>query len=228
LTGGSAVDAVVKTDQAKLSAGGRARVELRPEASGCVTVLHRREDQEDRSANWHESASGGCRGDGQHAFDTTGPVSLAADVTNPDISDAEVAAVVKGFAAPAVSAPVTVKAGGAGKFSVTPAMIGESITFQPKNGTLAPVLDPNALIKNAAAAVKKVELTKPRDATVRLVKGKPKVIPAVDGTTAAATNLARAVEPVLIKSGNDHAGRCITGAKAAFSTADAKKLGSST
>ena len=118
------------------------------------------------------------------------------------------------------------KAGGAGKFSVTPTMIGESITFQPKNGTLAPVLDPKALIKNAAAGVRKVELTKPRDATVRLVKGKPKVIPAVDGTTVAAIDLAKAVEPVLIKSGNDRTVSVrLTGAKAAFSTADAKKLG---
>ena len=228
LTGGSAVDAIVQTDQAKLAA--------------VVATLATTFDQKpvDASLSFagakikktaahpglslrREAAEASIR----HAFLTTsGPVALAADVSDPDITDAEVAAVVKGFAAPAVSAPVTVKAAGAGKFSVTPAMIGESITFQRKNGTLAPVLDPKALIKNAADAVKKVELTKPRDATVRLVNGKPKVIPSVDGTKVAATDLAKAVEPVLTKSGNDRTASVqLTGAKAAFSTADAKKLG---
>jgi vancomycin resistance protein YoaR len=228
LTGGSAVNAVVQTDQAKLTAA----------IAGLATTF----DQKPKDASLSYAGAKIKKGAAQvglslrreaaeasirHAFlSTTDPVALAADVTEPDITDAEVAAVVKGFAAPAVSAPVKVKAGGAGKFSVTPTMIGESITFQPKNGTLAPVLDPKALIKNAAEAVKKVELTKPRDATVRLVKGKPKVIPAVDGTTVAATDLAKAVEPVLIKSGNDRTASVrLTGAKASFSTADAKKLG---
>jgi vancomycin resistance protein YoaR len=228
LTGGSAVNAVVRTDQAKLSAtvaGLATTFDQKPEnasLSYAGAKIKKTAAQTGLSLR-REAAETSI----QHAFlTTTGPVSLAADVTQPDITDAEVAAVVKGFAAPAVSGPVTVKAGGAGKFVVTPAMIGESITFQPENGTLAPVLDPKALIKNAAKAVKKVELTKPRDATVRLVKGKPKVIPAVDGTTVAAADLAKAVEPVLIKSGDDRTASVqLTGDKAEFSTADAKKLG---
>ena len=66
----------------------------------------------------------------------------------------------------------------------------------------------------------------PRDATVRLVKGKPKVIPAVNGTTVEADDLKKAVEPVLIKpAGERTVSAQLTGAKATFSTADAKKLG---
>ena len=45
-----------------------------------------------------------------------------------------------------------------------------------------PDLDEKKLRCNADPAVKKVELTEPKNATVRLVNGKPKVIPAVNGT----------------------------------------------
>ena len=227
LTGGSAVDAVVQTDHAKLSAAVASLATTFDQKPADASLSYAGAKIKKTAAQTglslrREAAEASIR---EAFLATTGPVSLAADVTDPDITDAEVAAVVKGFAALAVSEPVTVKAGGAGKFSVTPTMIGESITFQPKNGTLAPVLNPKALIKNAADAVKKVELTKPRDATVRLVKGKPKVIPAVDGTVVAAADLAKAVEPVLIKSGNDRTASVqLTGAKATFSTADAKKL----
>jgi vancomycin resistance protein YoaR len=227
LTGGSAVEAVVKTDQAKLSAA----------VAGLATTFDRKPADATLSYDGAKinktAAQSGLTLRRQaaelairHAFlTTTDPVALAADISVPEVTDKEVAAVVKSFAAPAVSAPVTVKAGGAGKFSVTPSMIGKSITFQPKDGTLAPVLDPKALIKNAADAVKSVELTKPRDATVRLVNGKPKVIPAVDGTKVTAADLAKAVEPALTKSGADRTVSVrLSGAKAAFTTAEAKKL----
>ena len=130
------------------------------------------------------------------------------------------------FAKPAVSAPIKVKISGAGSFEVSPKMLAGSISFVPQDGTLVPVLDEKKLRRNAGPAIKKVELVEPRNATVRLVNGKPKVIAAVNGTTVAADNLKKAVEPVLIKPAAERRVSVqLTGAKAAFSTADAKKLG---
>ncbi len=153
-------------------------------------------------------------------------VPLPADVVQPEITDEEAEQVADNYAEPAVSAPVKVKAGGAGTFKVSPAMIAAALTFAPENGTLAPNLDAAKLRDSADAAVKTVELTEPKDATVRLVNGKPKVIAAVNGTEVAAEELKKAVEPALTESGS---GRTVSvelsGAKAKFSTADAKKLG---
>ena len=78
-------------------------------------------------------------------------------------------------------------------------MLAESISFRPRDGTWCLYSEKKKLRRNADPAIKKVELTEPKNATVRLVNGKPKVIPAVNGTTIAADNLKKAVEPVLIK-----------------------------
>jgi vancomycin resistance protein YoaR len=154
------------------------------------------------------------------------PVELPTAVTEPTISDDEAARVAQSFARPAVSDPIKVTAGSEGSFTISPEMIARAITFAAQDGTLVPDLDGKKLLSNAAPAVKEVELTEPRDATVRLVNGKPKVIPAVNGTEVAAADLKNAVEPALTKSGR---GRTVavelSGAKAEFSTAEAEKLG---
>jgi vancomycin resistance protein YoaR len=154
------------------------------------------------------------------------PVDLPAEVTEPEITTAEVAELATTYAKPAVSAPVKVRAGAAGSFEVTPTMIGKSITFVAADGTLKPQLDADRLRKVADDAVSEVELKKPKNATVKLVDGKPEVVPAVNGTTVTAASLAATVEPLLSKTGKERTGDVeLTGAKASFSTADAEKLG---
>ena len=155
-----------------------------------------------------------------------GPIELPAEVTPPEVTTAEAEQVRDDYAEPAVSAPVTVKAGAAGEFRITPAMIAKALSFRAEGGTLKPSLDADALRTAAEDAVDDVELSKPRNATVRLSGGKPKVVPAVNGTTVSAKSLAAAVEPVLTKKGKDRAADVeLTGAKAKFTTADANKLG---
>ena len=228
LTGGSAIDAVVTTDQGKLSAAVEklaGTVDRKPVNASLAYrgAAIRTIDGETGVAVRRGAAATAISGAFLH---TVGPIALPTDVSDPEITTTEVQTVVREFAKPAVSGPVHVSAGAAGEFVVTPTMIGNSISFQPKGGTLSPVLDPEKLLTNAASAVRKVELTKPRDAAVRIVKGKPKVIPAVDGTAVAAADLAKAVEPVLTKSGEGRKGSVhLAGAKATFSTEDARKLG---
>jgi vancomycin resistance protein YoaR len=132
----------------------------------------------------------------------------------------------KNVAEPAVAAPIKVKAGAAGTFTISPVMLAKSLSFAAENSTLAAKLDGIALRRNAEAAVKTVELTKPKDATVRLVNGRPKVIAAVNGTGIKAADLKKAVEPALTETGSGRTVQVeLSGAKAKFSTEDARRLG---
>jgi vancomycin resistance protein YoaR len=228
LTGGSSTDAVIVVDQSKLT---KATANLaakwdRKAADGKLrysgATIKRTPARTGFTLNRDEAATA-IRG----AFlVATTPVTLPAAIHEPKITTDEVDKVVEEFAEPAVSAPIKVKAGSAGTFSVSPTMIGNSITFGPKDGTLAPKLDPKALLKNAASAIDTVNIAKPKNATVRLVNGRPKVIPAVNGTKVTAEELAKVVEPALTKSGE---GRTVsiklTKAKAKFTTQDARNLG---
>ena len=229
LTGGSDTDPVVATDQQKLTAA--------------VTALATDLDRKPKNAKLALDGAKVVQAKGQDGVvvnqekapgvieaaylgPSTGAVELPAAITEPDVTTAEVAQVAKSYAKPAVSGPVIVKAGAAGSFTLTPAMIGNSIDVVAADGTVKAQLNSKKLHSEAAPALSKVELKKPRDATVRLVKGKPKVIPAVNGTAVKAADLAAAVEPVLTKTGKDRRAQVeLTGAQAAFSTADAEKLG---
>ncbi len=154
-----------------------------------------------------------------------GAVALKADLTPAAVTTAEAKRVAADFARPAVSGPVTVDAGRR-SFEVTPKMIARSVVFAAADGTLTGRLDPDKLRDSADAAASEVELTKPRDATVRLRAGKPVVVPAVDGTTILADDLAAAVTPALTKTGRERQVEVkLAGRKAAFSTADAERLG---
>ena len=132
----------------------------------------------------------------------TAPVELPAEVVEPEVTDDEADQVRENVAEPAVSAPIKVKAGRAGTFTISPVMIAESLTFTAENSTLVPVLDAGKLRSNAEPAVKKVELVKPKDATVRLVNGRPQVVAAVNGTGVAADDLKKSVEPALTEKGD--------------------------
>ena len=227
LTGGSAVDAVVVVDEPKLQAavGGLTKTFNHAPVDAAVAykgVKIKQQKAREGTTLQQDAATAVLRS----SFLTgSGPVELPADVAQPAVTDEEADQVVADFAKPAIAAPVKVKVANAGSFEVSPRMLASSIEFLPQNGTLVPALDAKKLRHSARPAIKKVELVEPRDATVRLVKGKPKVIPAVNGTTVAADDLKRAVEPVLIKPAAERrVSAQLTGAKATFSTADAKKL----
>jgi vancomycin resistance protein YoaR len=227
LTGGSQTDPVIDIDDASL------------EAAVAALAKDVNRDPKDAKLSFDGAEVVQTKGKDGVALDTaqassaleagylgSGPVELAAEVTEPQITTAEVAALAASYAKPAVSGPVTLKAGAAGRFEVSPKMIGTSITFVAADGALKPQLDADKLRKVADDEVAEVELKKPKDATVRLVDGKPKVIAAVNGTTVSAADLAAAVEPLLTRTGKERTGVVeLTGAKAAFSTEDAENLG---
>jgi vancomycin resistance protein YoaR len=228
LTGGSATDAVLVVDDAKLrgAVGNLTAPFNHPPVDAAVTYHGTKIKQKHARAGTTLQQDSATVLIKRVFLKATGPIELPADIAEPAITDEEADAVVASFAKPAVAAPVKVTVSGAGSFQVSPHMIAASLAFVPQNGALVPVLDGKKLRRNAEPAIKKVELVEPRDATVRLVKGKPKVIPAVDGTTIAVDDLKKAIEPLLIKPAAERrASVQLTGANAGFSTADAKKLG---
>jgi vancomycin resistance protein YoaR len=226
LTGGSAIDAVVRVDEARLQAAvaelakdfNREPVDAAIAYNGTKIKLKQAREgavvQQDPATATITSSF----------LKVTGPVALPADITQPAVTTDEAEEVVATFAKPAVSAPIKVNVGGTESFEISPRMLAASISFVPRDGTLVPVLDDKRLRRNASPALKGVEL-EPKNATVRLVNGRPKVIPAVNGTTIKADNLKKAVEPVLIKPAAERTVRIqLTGDKADFSTQDAKNL----
>jgi vancomycin resistance protein YoaR len=229
LTGGSPIDAVVVVDQAKLQAAvGQLATKTFNHDPVDAAVTYKgtkiKQKQAREGTVLQQDAAAATITSG--FLKATGPVALPADVTQPAITNDEADKVVTDFAKPAVAAPIKVDITGAGSFEVSPRMLAGSISFIPQDGNLVPALAEKKLRRNADPAIDRVDLVEPRNATVRLVNGKPKVIPAVNGTTVTADNLKKAVEPVLVKPAAERKVSVqLTGAKAAFSTADAKKLG---
>jgi vancomycin resistance protein YoaR len=226
LTGGSETPAVVRVDHDRLTA-----------AVGDLADEH---DRQPRNASLSYDGSAVVAQDSvpgmtvdtgtsasvlAEAYPTATAVPIPVTMAEPDITTAEVDALVGDFAKPAVSAPVVVKAGRAGSFRVTPSMIGSAISFEPADGTLAPKLDAEGLRQAVDSSIDDLDLADHRDATVRLVDGKPKVIPSTDGTDVSAADLAAAVKPALTKPrGERTVAVKLTGAPASFTTADAEKL----
>ena len=227
LTGGSAIDAVVVVDQARLqAAAGKLAKDLNREPVNAAiayqgTKIKLKKAREGVAV--HQDPAAATITDS--FLKVTGPIALPADITPPAVTTAEADKVVATFAKPAVSAPVKVNVNRAESFEITRKMLAASISFHPQDGTLVPVLDERRLRRNASPALERVDLVEPKNATVRLVNGRPKVIPAVNGTAIKADNLKKAVEPVLIKPAAERTVSVqATGDKAAFSTADAKNL----
>jgi vancomycin resistance protein YoaR len=229
LTGGSPTEAVVVVDQPKLQAAvGQLATKTfnQDPVDAALAYKGTKIKQKQAREGVALQQDAGAAAITSSFLKMTGPIALPADITQPAITNDEADKVVADFAKPAVSAPIKVNVSGAGSFELSPRMLAGSISFTPQDGNLVPALDEKKLRRNADPAIDRVEFVEPRNATVRLVNGKPKVIPAVNGTTVAADTLKKAVEPVLVKPATERTVSVqLTGAKATFSTADARKLG---
>ena len=158
-------------------------------------------------------------------FLTGTEVQAVVSQSQPDITTAEAEQVATSVGRPALASPVTVKTGSSGSFDLTPAMIGAALSFQPADGTLKADLGADKLTAAAAKKIKGLGLKQPKNADITIANGKPKIIASADGIGLDPDALASAALGVLDKP----SGRTITVKatvqKAAFSTADAKKLG---
>lgn len=226
LIGGSAHEAIVVRDEALLAA---AAAELAEKADaepsdaklafdGAKPVVTEGEDgrEVDTAATADAVAA---------AYLDTTDVDAVVRTTEPAVTTAEAEQARDEVAAPAVSEPVTVKAGSK-SFRISPAMIAKSLSFETTDdGALEPKLDGKVLLKEASTVMKGLGLKSPRDASFRFANGKPTIVPSVDGLGVSAGDLVKAVEPALTKTSGRSVEVPVTEQKAEFTTADAKKLG---
>ncbi|MGV9559587.1 VanW family protein [Streptomyces sp. NPDC003522] len=132
--------------------------------------------------------------------------------TRPSVTAEEVRRAVREFAQPAMSAPVTLTAGGK-RFTITPAVLGEHLTMRPDDaGRLTPELDGKGLRAAPAVAGALNDLPRtPRNARLGLDGDKAVVTadaaPAVEVTDKA---LSKAVLPLLTESGAARSGKVTT------------------
>ncbi|TWH03215.1 vancomycin resistance protein YoaR [Nocardioides sp. J9] len=104
-------------------------------------------------------------------------VDLAVTTAQPEIGAEQVAEAVEDFAEPAMSGPVTLVFG-ENEVRLAPRRFARVLSMAPRDGELAPVVDEKKLLKLVEAATSD---GKPVDATVRLVRNKPRVVPAKPG-----------------------------------------------
>jgi vancomycin resistance protein YoaR len=106
-------------------------------------------------------------------------VELPTTVAKPTITGAAVSRAMDTFANPAMSGPVVVRLDGEG-VRVEPDEFAPALSMVADGGRLTPVLDPKALDAVLAPKMKQITV-EGRDATVRLVAGRPGVVPARTG-----------------------------------------------
>lgn len=151
------------------------------------------------------------------------PIEAPSKSTPPRVSE-ETAMAAEQLAQRAVADPVLVTAGTINA-SIPPAAIARALSFTQQGSQLSPELDGAKLHKSIAADLKQVE--KPgRNATFKIVKGKPVVVPSVVGAGVSNADLATAVLGVI---GNPAADRKVTVSlgtrEPELTTAQAQQLG---
>ncbi|MFV0451401.1 MAG: VanW family protein [Propioniciclava sp.] len=151
-------------------------------------------------------------------------IEAVVEVVEPDITTGEAQTALDEVATPALSGPVTLRADGK-SVEVTPAMVGAALTFEPADGLLKPVLDPDTLAKQAKKALRGFGLTEPKDARVKISGGKPVVVPSTDGMGVTKDELLRAVSESMTTTGDRAVDVTITEVEAEFTTEEAKNSG---
>ncbi|GAB3255228.1 VanW family protein [Nocardioides dilutus] len=117
----------------------------------------------------------------QSAEESGEPASVALELTTiaPDIDSTDVQEAMTTFANPALSGPVTLVFGGS-PVQLSPQDYAPALRLEPVDGELVPGLKKKRVIALVDAGI---TTEAPVDATVALVNGKPKVIPAKPGVS---------------------------------------------
>lgn len=111
----------------------------------------------------------------------TSPVALPTTVDEPEIDKGDVSRAMAEFANPAVAAPVVIELEGE-RIELRPRDYTPALSMVPEDGELVPRLDEKRLMRGLRPRMQTSALA-PRDATVRLVGGRPQVVPAKRGVT---------------------------------------------
>jgi vancomycin resistance protein YoaR len=115
------------------------------------------------------------------AYPQAGPVELDLVPEPAEITREEVSRAMEEFANPAMSGPVTYVLGGE-RVVLRPPAYARALSMVAREGTLVPRLDGDRLMAAFRPAMRTVG-SRPQDATVRIVDGRPRVVPGKKGVT---------------------------------------------
>ena len=224
-TGGDDLDAVVVVDEAAQAAALDALDERygSPAKEGDVRFVDGNarpvaaEDGEEVDRSTAADALEAAYVDG-----VTAELTLA--TAEPDISQADVQDGLNEFANPAVSGPVTLVFDKT-RVTLRPADFSPALGMKPEDGTLVPDLDEEKLATLVRSRFARTDGA-PVDATVRLVNGKPRVVPAKPGVDYDPKDISAAFLDLVVKDPGERMMKVKATVKDAdFTTKDARALG---
>lgn len=148
-------------------------------------------------------------------------VELDATVVQPEIDEAAVQEALDTFANPAMSAPVTLVFGDS-PVQLRPQQFSAALRMRAEGGALVPDLKTKKL---TALVDDGVSADEPVDATVELVNGKPRVVPAKPGVAYDPDDVGSAFLQLVTREGDERQMEVeATVVEPEFTTADAKAL----
>ena len=140
----------------------------------------------------------------------------------PAVDEADVQRALDEFANPAMSGPVTLVFDES-RVRLTPGQFASALDMRAQGGELVPDLDEEALIDLVDGAISKDGA--PVDATVRIVDGKPRVIPARPGVSYEPDDVSEAFLDLVVRPGGEREQKVkATVAEADFTTREARAL----
>lgn len=148
-------------------------------------------------------------------------VALEMGMAEPDIDDADVAEGVESFANPAMANAVTLVFG-ENEIRLRPRTFYRALSMEAQDSELVPVVDEDVLAQLVGDATSDGE---PVDATFRIVRGKPRVVPAKPGVSFDPAEVAEVFEGLLAQPEDQRRGEVEAEVvDADFTTADARAL----
>lgn len=155
-------------------------------------------------------------------------VEATIESTEPDVTDAMVDEVVKTFADPLVSGPVTLTHNDT-SMEITPAQLAEAATFEKVDGALVGKLDADELFESTAEAQKSLKLVQTKDASFKFSGSQVVVVPAVVGEALDKESFTSGVEKAATATGEGRTAPVeVVTAQPEFTTEEAKALGTFT
>ncbi len=157
-------------------------------------------------------------------LNTVDAVDLPTAEADPAISKDAVSRAMDSFANPAMSGAVVITLGGEG-VRLEPADFAPALSMKAVGTELQPQLDPTVLLNALAPRMARI-LTKPQDASFKIVDGKPVLVPAKTGLTFEPTDVTGPFLDLVSKAGAERtlAVRSVT-AQPTLTTDAAKQLG---
>jgi vancomycin resistance protein YoaR len=223
-TGGDDLEPVVDVDEQALAAAldGIDRSQGTPATEGDV-VFRAGNARAVRATEGEEVDREAARQALTAAYVDGDPAELALVPATPDIDQEDVQDALNDFGNPAVSAPVTLVFDTT-RVKLRPADFAPALGMKPEDGALVPDLDEKKLAAIVRSRFAKTDGA-PVDATVRLVDGRPKVVPAKPGVEYDPSDISSAFLALVVKEPGQREMKVkATVQKADFSTQDARAL----